>query len=230
MQRAMWATGVVAVAALVPVGAVTAAGSSYRYERSSTGANAIFTTCSGALAPGAHCEAWVVNADKSKGTDGKQSLVTVTIYDVEILEGGFSPVYRGSGRAEGTISVESKLGKASAQATVPVAVDCTEDGFCTEQSVVVSAQWVAAAGPVKHSDTSEDDDGTCKTSRSYKSVNRGATATGTVDGTSYTATNLVQPPQIFSNQESYRATGCAEGPVFTPQVATEATTPVFRIG
>lgn len=229
MKRAMWATGVVAVSALVPIGAVTAAGSSYKYERSSAGANAIFTTCSGALVPGAHCEAWVVNADKSKGTDGKQSMVTVTIYDVEILDGGFNPVYRGSGSAEGSISVDSKLGKASAKATVPVVVDCTEDGFCTEMSVVVSAQWVAAAGLVKHSETSDDDDGTCKTSRSYKSLNRAATATGTVDGTSYTATNVVQPPQIFSTQESYKANGC-DGPVFTPQAALEATVPVFQIG
>lgn len=229
IKRVLLATGFVAAAVLVPVGVVGAAGGSTRYEMSSSGGDVILTTCTAGLAPGAHCEAWVVNASKNKGTDGKSATVSVLLVDVEITDQGFNPIFRGSGVGDATISVDSKLSKASARAQVVVPVDCEE--ICIEEVVDVAIQWTGTGPLRKHSETSDDDDGTCKMSRTYKSTTRSATVVGTINGVAYGATDLVIPPQIRTSTEEFKSRGCSEPPVFTPQAVTERlATDIFQAG
>lgn len=212
MKRVVLATGVVISAVMAPIGAVGAAGKTVRYESSSVGGNAILTTCTSATPIGSHCEAWVINADKTRSTDGRSSTVSVSVVDVEITEDGFVPLFRGSGSAAGSVSVSSKLASGQASASIPVSLDCTEAG-CTETVIAVSLAWTGAGTPVRHSETSEDDDGTCRTKFAFKSTTRAATATGTVNGVSYPVTPQVFPPRLFTNESQWEARGCGDVPV-----------------
>lgn len=231
MKRAILVTGVVAASVLVPIGVVGAAGSSFHYESASSGGSAIFTTCTAGLPAGTHCDAWVINASKAKGTDGRSSTVSAYVYDVEITEFGFNPVGRGGGSAEGAIAIDAKLRTGSASAKVPVSLDCTDAG-CTDETLDVSVQWTGTGPLARHSSTSDDDDGTCRSSSSFKSTNRSATAAGTLNATAYTATELVIPPSLFTSQVQYSSRGCGDTPNFTPPQAatTQTATPIFRAG
>ena len=173
-------------------------------------ANAILTKCSLQLPVGTHCEAWVINMSRDRLDRRRSSTVSVTHYDVEILTGGYSTNFLGSGSANAQVTVDRKLDEASVHARVPIVLNC-EAAPCPTRNVELELEWKASGPTTTESGTFSGDFDGCHYDVRYRNAQRPATAKGEVDDVKYVATQLVIPPQISTYHQRATLTGSCDG-------------------
>ncbi len=158
-------------------------------------AEAVFTSCTASTAVGAHCDAWIVTANKITDADGNKSMLVVAQFDMTNTTNGFTRKLKGSGSARATVTIDSKLAKASSKATVSMLGNCTPIG-CTRSNLVVELNLVGTGAIVSDNGLVTTTVGKCRSEQSWDSKTRAATATGKIETTTVTATSVIAAPSM----------------------------------
>ncbi len=188
------------------VAAVPAASAAtdHQYQAWTSKAVAEFSNCSPAAAVGQHCDAWAVTATTITDPDGTKSLLVVAQYGIDITTAGPVRKLFGSGSAKTTVSVDSKLVKAAAKATVSMLGGCTATG-CVRSSLVVDVKWVGTGTIATNAGRTVNQIANCRVENSWDTKTRAATVSGKIGASAFVTSSI---PAVLSVYHEENGTIC----------------------
>jgi len=187
MKAVIRIVGIVSAIGAVLATSVTASASTVdQFSMAGSGADAVFSTCTTLPAPDQVCtDTRISVANQITRANGSTSPGTTLSIDVFKYgmdsSGSFFFVSDTAGFGLASMSIDSRLTKASASAAIPV-ITCFADGTCTDGTMTVSASW-SGQGDLRHDIVNfHFSKGDLSGNSHFNGFVRSATATVTVNG------------------------------------------------
>ena len=187
MKAVIRIVGIVSAIGAVLATSVTASASTVdQFSMAGSGADAVFSTCTTLPAPDQVCtDTRISVANQITRANGSTSPGTTLSIDVFKYgmdsSGSFFFVSDTAGFGLASMSIDSRLTRASASATFPV-ITCFADGTCTDGTMSVSVSW-SGQGDLRHDVSNfHFSKGGLSGSFHFNGFIRGAIANGTVNG------------------------------------------------
>lgn len=189
-------------------------GDKSKIEFESLNANATLTDCPTSGPAGLHCTGIVINAGKIEDTFQNSKLVSVQLFDVELIPGSFIATLIGSGFTDSAkLSIKDNLKRASVSAIVDL-TNCTSDPNVPEptctlvRTVDISVKWFGVGEVTRTHFEDSFESGGCEFEFENDFARRSATVTATVDGVDMPNSVLPQFAPSLSSSESEQTIEC----------------------